>query len=162
VAPGVALAAGLATAAAGLAAMHGLSADGSWATLAPGLLLTGIAIGIANPTIARVALGVVPPQRAGMASGASNTFRIGGLATGVAALGAVFQHELRASHGAVLASSHQAYVSGVDQILLVGTVLLVVGALAAVTLIPACALERSLNRVQVGFRCAQPVETASA
>ena len=48
-------------------------------------------IGLANPAIAHIALGVVPPERSGMASGISNTFRIGGLATGVAALGAVFQ-----------------------------------------------------------------------
>ncbi|MGH2902769.1 MAG: hypothetical protein ACRDK7_04190 [Solirubrobacteraceae bacterium] len=60
-------------------------------------MLTGIGVGLANPAIAHIALGVVPPQRSGMASGISNTFRIGGLATGVAALGAVFQSRLETS-----------------------------------------------------------------
>ncbi len=61
------------------------------------MVLSGIGIGIANPAIARVGLGVVPPERSGMASGLSNTFRIGGLATGVAALGAVFQQRITSS-----------------------------------------------------------------
>ena len=63
----------------------------------PGLLVGGVGIGLANPAIAKIALGVVPPQRAGMASGITNTFRIGGVATGVAALGAVFQHRLQST-----------------------------------------------------------------
>ena len=37
----------------------------------------------------------MPPNRSGMASGISNTFRIGGLACGVAALGAVLQHRVQ-------------------------------------------------------------------
>ena len=91
------LSAGLATTAAGLAIMRGLTVSSSWTALVPGLLLVGFGVGIANPAIAKIALGVVPPQRAGMASGISNTFRIGGLATGVAALGAIFQHHLATS-----------------------------------------------------------------
>ena len=88
------LSAGLLRTAAGLALMHGLTVNSSWTALIPGLALTGVGIGLANPAIAKIALGVVPPQRAGMASGISNTFRTGGLATGVAALGAVFQQHL--------------------------------------------------------------------
>ena len=65
--------------------------------LIPGLLLTGLGIGVTNPTIARIALGVVAPARSGMASGINNTFRIGGLATGVAALGAIFQQKVTTS-----------------------------------------------------------------
>jgi len=78
----------------GIALMAGLSVGSSWTHLIPGLLLTGLGIGIVNPAVARIGLGVVPPQRSGMASGISNTCRIGGLATGVAALGAVFQHQV--------------------------------------------------------------------
>jgi hypothetical protein len=74
-----------------------LGATTSWLVLVPGLALTGIGIGFANPAIARVGLGVVEPQRSGMASGISNTFRIAGLATGVAALGAIFQRGLSSS-----------------------------------------------------------------
>ena len=45
-----------------------------------------------NPAIASVAIGVVPPEKAGMGSGINNTFRQVGIATGIAAFGAVFQH----------------------------------------------------------------------
>ena len=92
--PGAVLGAGMGITAAGIAVMLGLSTGSTWTHLIPGLLLTGFGIGIVNPAIAKIGLGVVEPQRSGMASGISNTFRIGGLATGVAALGAVFQHQL--------------------------------------------------------------------
>jgi hypothetical protein len=49
---------------------------------------------MANPVIAATAVGVVPPQRSGMGSGISNTFRQVGIATGIAGLGALFQHQL--------------------------------------------------------------------
>jgi EmrB/QacA subfamily drug resistance transporter len=83
-----------------------LSATSGWSVLLPGLVVAGIGIGVANPTIAKVALGVVPPQRSGMASGISNTFRIAGLATGIAALGAIFQERITSSLTA--ASGHPA------------------------------------------------------
>jgi EmrB/QacA subfamily drug resistance transporter len=165
--PGMVLGAGLAITAAGLALMHGLTVDSSWTALIPGLLLTGIGIGIANPAIAKTGLGVVPPQRTGMASGISNTFRIGGLATGVAALGAIFQHHLATSlttqlgrpagqlakvlasggtraaqsfaptERGVLAASHHAFVSGTNEILAIGSVVVILGALAGVALVRA-------------------------
>ena len=131
--PGVVLGAGLATSAAGLAVMHGLTVESSWTALVPGLLLVGIGIGIANPAIAKTALGVVPPPHAGMASGISNTFPIGGLATGVAALGVVFHHHLTTR--APGTTPHAAYVSSINLVFLIGTALVTVGALAAVTLV---------------------------
>jgi len=75
----------------------GLAPGSGWTALLPGMIVSGVGIGIANPGIAKIALGVVPPQRSGMASGISNTFRIAGLATGVAALGALFQDRLTSS-----------------------------------------------------------------
>jgi len=141
--PRVVLAAGLTTSAAGLAAMHGLTVGSSWTALVPGLLLTGVGIGLANPAIARIALGVVPPWRAGMASGISNTFRIGGLATGVAVLGVVFEDHLASAsrtpagspHGGFAAASPEAFVSSINLILVIGTALVVVGAFAAFVLV---------------------------
>ncbi len=59
-----------------------------------GSLVAGVGIGLANPAIASTALGVVPPARAGMASGINSTFRQVGIATGVAGLGAVFQSRI--------------------------------------------------------------------
>jgi EmrB/QacA subfamily drug resistance transporter len=165
--PRVMLSAGLLATAAGLALMRGLTASSSWTALIPGLALTGAGIGIANPAIARTALGVVPAQRAGMASGISNTFRTGGLATGVAAFGAIFQHHLasslavqlghpaaqlaktlsaggiRAAEGlapaqhSVLIASRHAFVSGINEILAIGSVVVLLGSLAALVLVRA-------------------------
>ncbi|HEY1775629.1 MAG TPA: MFS transporter [Solirubrobacteraceae bacterium] len=104
----VVLGAGMALVALGLLLMHGIGPGSSWTHLLPGMLLTGAGIGFANPAIATTALGVVAPTRSGMASGISNTFRLGGLATGISALGAIFTQRIgtelslrlpHASHG---------------------------------------------------------------
>ena len=78
----------------GLLLMHGVQVGDSWTHLLPGFLVAGVGIGLTNPAIASTALGVVPPARAGMASGINSTFRQMGIATGVAALGAVFQSRI--------------------------------------------------------------------
>ena len=158
---------GLAICAAGLGALLLVSATSSWVTLIPGELLTGLGIGIANPSIARIGLGVVPPQRSGMASGISNTFRIGGLATGVAALGAIFQEHVSASlapaygqragevgrlvsssgvratalaihaDAAASATLKVAFVAGLRVILVLGLVVVALGAISGATLVRA-------------------------
>jgi predicted MFS family arabinose efflux permease len=92
---GLLLGVGLAITSGGLVAMSRIHADSNWTALLPGLVLAGCGIGLANPAIAQIALGVVPPNRSGMASGISNTFRVGGLACGVAALGAVLQDRVQ-------------------------------------------------------------------
>ena len=92
--PRFVLGAGLALVALGLALMHGIGPRSGWTALLPGLILAGVGIGLANPPIASIALGVVAPTRTGMASGVSNTCRLGGLATGIAALGAIFTHRI--------------------------------------------------------------------
>jgi hypothetical protein len=68
--------------------------DSTWTVLLPGFILGGIGIGIVNPVLASGAVSVVEPQRSGMASGANNTFRQVGIATGIAVLGAVFQSQI--------------------------------------------------------------------
>jgi EmrB/QacA subfamily drug resistance transporter len=78
----------------GLLLMGGLTADSGWTHLLAGFLIAGIGVGMANPVIASTAVGVVPPQRSGMGAGISNTFRQVGIATGIAGLGALFQHRL--------------------------------------------------------------------
>jgi EmrB/QacA subfamily drug resistance transporter len=160
--PGVVLGAGIAIISGGIGAMLAVGPSSSWTVLIPGMLLSGIGIGIANPAIARVGLGVVPPERSGMASGISNTFRIGGLATGVAALGAVFQQRITTSlsasvgaHAAALgrvvssagvkAAAHGrvkiadaarvAFISGLRTILVIGAIVVAFGAVAAASLV---------------------------
>jgi len=78
----------------GLALMELVSVGSSWTVLLAGFVVCGIGIGLANPTIAGAALRVVDPSRTGMASGISNTCRLGGLAVGVAALGVLLQHRI--------------------------------------------------------------------
>jgi EmrB/QacA subfamily drug resistance transporter len=89
----------------GLLLMHGVELGDDWTGLLPGFLVAGIGIGMTNPMIAETALGVVPPARAGMASGINSTFRQIGIATGVAGLGAVFQSRISSELATQLASA---------------------------------------------------------
>jgi EmrB/QacA subfamily drug resistance transporter len=154
------LAGSLAVTAAGLLLMEFLSVGSSWTVLLAGFVVGGIGIGLANPTIAGAALRVVDPARTGMASGISNTCRVGGLAVGVAALGATLQQRvgsrlgaagfpgkhlsaavsssgLRAASGrpALAHAANVAFVSGFRLILLVSAAIVVVGSLAAAMLV---------------------------
>ncbi|MER6515962.1 DHA2 family efflux MFS transporter permease subunit [Streptomyces sp. NPDC001553] len=68
-----------------------LDAGDGWTALVPGLVLTGVGVGMATPPLAAAAMGTVAPARAGMAGGALNTARQLGNALGIAVLGALFQ-----------------------------------------------------------------------
>jgi EmrB/QacA subfamily drug resistance transporter len=151
------LAGSLSIVAVGVALMEMVSVGSSWTVLLPGFVVAGIGIGLANPTIAGAALRVVDPSRTGMASGISNTCRVGGLAVGVAALGVLLQHRIgvdlaaagypgKATSAAVSSSglraaagdaglahaANAAFVSGLQLIFLAGCLTLVVGAGASV------------------------------
>jgi EmrB/QacA subfamily drug resistance transporter len=89
----------------GLLAMTAITASSGWTTLIPGFLLAGAGIGLINPPLASTAIGVVHHTRSGMASGINNTFRQVGIATGIAGLGAVFQHEVTRKTTAALAEA---------------------------------------------------------
>ena len=79
----------------GLLLMRGLNAGSSWTHLIPGMIVGGIGIGMVNPPLASTAVGVVAPQRAGMASGINSTFRQVGIATGIALLGSLFSNKVK-------------------------------------------------------------------
>jgi Major Facilitator Superfamily len=98
----------------GLVLMHGIEVGDSWTGLLPGFVLAGIGVGMTNPGIASVAIGVVAPARAGMASGINSTFRQVGVATGVAALGAVFQSRVAARLGESLPQAPHAFADAVS------------------------------------------------
>jgi EmrB/QacA subfamily drug resistance transporter len=151
----------------GLLLMHGVEVGDSWTELLPGFLVAGAGIGLTNPAIASTALGVVPPARAGMASGINSTFRQVGIATGVAALGAVFQSRISselaisvpqappsfsdavssgAAHQAVaaappefrdqaLSAADHAFVTGLNEILLIGAAVAIVGGILGLLLV---------------------------
>ena len=87
----VLLGAGLVLVGVGLLLMGGVSVGSGWTTLLVGFVVAGIGIGTTNPGIGQAAIAVVPVEKSGMGSGINTTFRQVGIATGVAALGAVFQ-----------------------------------------------------------------------
>src|SRR3954466_2992784 len=89
----------------GLLLMHGVGPDSNWTTLLAGFCVSGAGIGMINPALATTAVGVVDPRRSGMASGINNTFRQVGIATGIAALGAVFQSHITDKLSSALAGT---------------------------------------------------------
>jgi len=88
------LSGGLATIGVALLLMWGIDVGSDWTTLLAGFIVGGVGIGLVNAPLASTAVSVVEPRRAGMASGINNTFRQVGIATGIAALGAVFQSRI--------------------------------------------------------------------
>ena len=108
---------------------HGLTLDGA----APRASCSaGVGIGFVNAPLATTAVSTVRVERAGMASGINNTFRQVGIATGIAALGAIFESVTGATHGAASAGE---FVHGLHDILLVGAAIALVGALLALALV---------------------------
>jgi EmrB/QacA subfamily drug resistance transporter len=158
---------GLAAVGLGLLLMHGIGATSPLSDLLPGFLIAGAGIGIANPGIGQAAIAVVPVEKAGMGSGINTTFRQAGIATGIAALGAVFQSQVgsklaellpgapsglaelvssRGSRAAALAAppgqraemahaARVAFVSGFNEILLIGAVVCLVSAVLGFVLV---------------------------
>jgi EmrB/QacA subfamily drug resistance transporter len=95
---------GLILVGAGLISMTAVDASSDWTALVPGFLLAGAGVGVINPPLASTAVGVVHHSRSGMASGINNTFRQVGIATGIAGLGAIFQHDVTRDTTAALSS----------------------------------------------------------
>jgi EmrB/QacA subfamily drug resistance transporter len=138
----VLLGGGLGLVALALYLMYGLTTSSGWTALLPGFLVGGIGIGMVNAPLASTAVSVVPPRQAGMAAGVNNTFRQVGIATGIAALGAIFQSALdpRLAHaitaGAVHTQQARAeFVHGMNDILLVATFVALAGAVLAFALV---------------------------
>jgi EmrB/QacA subfamily drug resistance transporter len=102
---------GLAVVGVALLLMWGITVDSTWTTLLAGFIVGGIGVGLVNAPLAATSVSVVEPRRAGMASGINNTFRQVGIATGIAALGAIFQSRIT-SH---IAASGQVPAAHVDQ-----------------------------------------------
>jgi len=75
--------------------MVGSHDTGSWLHLIPGFIVAGIGSGMVNPPLASTAVGVVPPERSGTASGINTTFRQVGMATSIAVFGTIFTTSLR-------------------------------------------------------------------
>src|SRR3954469_17619358 len=123
------LAFGLALNAIAMWSMSRVSAGSHWTVLLPGFVIGGIGIGFVNAPLATTAVSTVAVQRAGMASGINNTFRQVGIATGIAALGAIFASRVPDQR------SHAEFVHGLHDILLVGAGVAAIGAVLAGTLV---------------------------
>jgi len=89
----------------GLVLLLGTTTTSGWTHLIPGMIVAGLGIGLINVPLASTAVGVVRPERAGMASGVNSTFRQIGIATGIAALGSIFSHQVAAGVRAQLADT---------------------------------------------------------
>ncbi|MES4888811.1 MFS transporter [Streptomyces sp. NPDC096012] len=149
-APGRLIGTGLLLIAAGVLAQTALGPGSGRAVVLPGLFLVGLGAGLVLGPLSAAAMAAVPGPRAGMASGAVNTFRQTGYAFGVAVLGAVFHSKLEhtAGHdlvgplsngeaGTLIARGNdvadlvrQAYADALDGILLVAAGLSLVAAIA--------------------------------
>jgi EmrB/QacA subfamily drug resistance transporter len=117
----------------GLLLMHGLEVSSDWTALLAGMVVAGIGAGLVNVPLASTAVAVVEPARAGMASGINSTFRQAGIATGVAALGAIFAASAPAAARGPEAA--QGFVDGINDILLVGSLVAFAAAIASFALI---------------------------
>ena len=123
------LATGLALQTAGLAWIAILTSTSvTYGSLIPAFVLSGVGMGLFFVPVATVVFGSVSVSEQGVASGTNNSFRELGGTMGVAVLGSVFS--AAGSFG-----SKAAFVAGLRPALLVGTIVLGLGAVAA-TLIP--------------------------
>lgn len=66
-----------------------ISSAGDWTDAVPAFVAIGLGSGLGLPPLLGIAVGAVPPDRAGMASGMINTFLAVGTATGVGLFGAL-------------------------------------------------------------------------
>ena len=131
------LGSGLALNAVAMWSMSRLTTSSHWTVLLPGFLIGGVGIGLVQAPLASTAVSTVRVERAGMASGINNTFRQLGVATGIAALGAIFASKVGSAglSGHATAASRGEFISGFHDILLIGAVVAACGAVLATALV---------------------------
>lgn len=138
----VLLSVGLALIGTGLLLMRAVDATSEWTALLPGFLVGGAGIGVISPALAAAMVGVLSEAKTGLASGVNNTFRQLGIAVGIAALGAIFQHRLGAAPEQVVpAAARGVFVAGLREIFLVAAIV----AFAAVPLTLALVRQRDMT-----------------
>lgn len=159
----VLVAAGMVIAGAGLVWAGLVTAvDSDWTAILPCLILLGLGSGIVMPHMMGLAVGVVPADRAGMASGASNAFFPLGTAVGVAVYGAIMTAAissritdpdlaqivaagrfdqltdvLPAGSQALVTTAQSAFVDGLTQVFLIGGIASILSGLLALFLVRA-------------------------
>jgi len=97
--------------------------------LLPGVLICCLGCGIFNPAASALALDALPIHQSGLAAGANDTFRQGGIVIGIALLGTLVPA------GAVLGRNPAAYVTGFHHALIAATLIAAVSATATAALL---------------------------
>jgi EmrB/QacA subfamily drug resistance transporter len=83
-----------------------ISPGDDWTVLLPMLVMIGVGAGLTLPHLLALAVNVVPPSRAGTASGAANSFFPLGTATGVAVFGVVLSGKVNDVMSAAALGEH--------------------------------------------------------
>jgi predicted MFS family arabinose efflux permease len=117
---------GLALVGASLLLMRGLAVGDDWTRLLPGFLVAGLAIGLISPALAAAMVGVLSVEQSGLASGINNTFRQLGIAAGIAAFGAIFDHHVRSAETPAIGT-----IAGLNAIFLAAAIVVAATAIAA-------------------------------
>jgi fucose permease len=121
---------GLAAVTVGLVTMLPASAHSHWYVLLPGLVIASVGTGLFNPALSAVVLRETDADNAGLAAGVNDTFRQGGIAVGVAALGSLVPSAGALGHG-----NAAAFVTGLQHATIVAAVVSGLGAVSAVVLV---------------------------
>jgi EmrB/QacA subfamily drug resistance transporter len=108
------LAVGLSLAGIGLLLCRRVDPGSDWTALLAGGIFIGAGAGAVNPSVAAAALGAAPVAKSGMASGLNSTFRLLGVAIGVAALGAILESRVSARLAELLPGSSDGLVDVVS------------------------------------------------
>ncbi|WP_052443233.1 MFS transporter [Streptacidiphilus neutrinimicus] len=74
--------------------------QGSWTRLLPGMILTGLALGIAMPTSSELTVAAAPSDQVGVAASVGTMFRQVGNAVGIAIMGALMSSQVEAAQRA--------------------------------------------------------------
>jgi EmrB/QacA subfamily drug resistance transporter len=111
---------------ASLLLMRDLTVADDWTHLLPGFIVAGLAIGVISPALAAAMVGVLSVEQSGLASGVNNTFRQLGIAAGIAAFGAIFDHHIRSAE-----TPPVGIVAGLNTIFLAAALVVAVTAVAA-------------------------------
>lgn len=121
---------GLALVAAGMALLTLAGTDSAWTATLPGMIVTGVGTGLFNPAGSALALGSVPEEHSGLASGINDTFRQAGIPLGVAVYGALVPADAAVGQG-----SASAFVDGLHQGLWIAAAVAAAGAVAGAVLL---------------------------
>jgi MFS transporter, DHA2 family, methylenomycin A resistance protein len=113
------------------------------------MCLIGIGLGLNIGPVLAVAMGSMPAERSGMASGLSNVARMVGATLGVALLGAVLAGHLSNGHGSA------PFMVGLHSAFLVGGCIELIGAILAVLCIP-----RAIGKNSQAVSSEEPVPVA--